>query len=391
MRLRWGSLLICVGLALQACGAPPAGKVDSTGILLVDVGAPIQARPPNETVGIAFSAALDQAEAHGDDLGYPWIDPASGELVLSAVNQQGRQLIDATTISLPHRTRDVKHGAKEIRHIQDDATFLRSRGAPGAELIYMTVADQRDNRALLVISAMSRPLLDYLAAHYPADALAIQVDAAIAPSEPVLGQADWWVNPSELPLATSATVIHGDLQERACASGQSPAGRIAAPTIDYRSDAVVVTFLVRTIGGTCPSNPSYAVAIELTEPLGTRTLIDGGTGRDATIDPTIVLAPHEDCGPLVGTNDTKEACMAMISETLGDQYASFAQVSVSPSDFACARGECTTAASIAARAWRVDATDRAGKAYSWVCAYGLPTARCVPDPSPSASPNPSSS
>ena len=40
----------------------------------------------------------------------------------------------------------------------------------------MTIPDYRDNRALIVISEMSRPLLDYLAEHYPADAIAVQVD-----------------------------------------------------------------------------------------------------------------------------------------------------------------------------------------------------------------------
>ena len=41
----------------------------------------------------------------------------------------------------------------------------------------MTIPDYRDNRSIIVISAMSRPLLDYLAAHYPVDALAVEVGA----------------------------------------------------------------------------------------------------------------------------------------------------------------------------------------------------------------------
>jgi hypothetical protein len=70
----------------------------------------------------------------------------------------------------------VAHGAAELRRIQDDVTFLHSRGVPNSELIYETIPDQRDNRALIVISALSPPLLDYLASHYPADALAVMVD-----------------------------------------------------------------------------------------------------------------------------------------------------------------------------------------------------------------------
>jgi hypothetical protein len=91
------------------------------------------------------------------------------------VTQRGRDLI-AARIAGPYRVRDVTHGAGELRKILDDATFLQDQGVPGAELIYMTVPDHRDNRALIVISSMSRPLLDYLAAHYPVDAVAVQVD-----------------------------------------------------------------------------------------------------------------------------------------------------------------------------------------------------------------------
>ena len=90
------------------------------------------------------------------------------------VHQQ--DLAPETRIVVPYRVRDVTHGAGELRRILDDATFLGSRGVPGAELIYRTVPDHRDNRALIVIGSMSRPLLEYLAAHYPIDALAVQVD-----------------------------------------------------------------------------------------------------------------------------------------------------------------------------------------------------------------------
>ena len=125
---------------------------------------------------------MELAEANGDDLGYPWVDPATDELVLSVVTPRGRELIEAAGITVPHRIRDVAHGAAELRRIQDDATFLNGQGVVDAELIYLTIPDFRDNRALIVISAMSRPLLDYLAEHYPADALAIQIDPGGAPT-----------------------------------------------------------------------------------------------------------------------------------------------------------------------------------------------------------------
>jgi hypothetical protein len=92
------------------------------------------------------------------------------------VTPKGQELIDAAGITAPHRIRSVAHGSAELERIKHDATFLLAQGVPGAELIYSTVPDWRDNRTMIVISAPSQPLLDALIARYPADALAVQVN-----------------------------------------------------------------------------------------------------------------------------------------------------------------------------------------------------------------------
>jgi len=179
--------LLAIAAILGSCGGPEPSAVsnlDTTGILLVAIGEQVQSKPPNEALAQALSDALLQAEANGVDIGYPVIDPVSGELVVSAASQRGRELLQAASIPVPHRIRNVTHGAGELRRILDDVTFLGSRGVPDASLIFMTVPDQRDNRALIVISAMSRSLLDYLAAHYPPDALAVQVDPTFSITGP---------------------------------------------------------------------------------------------------------------------------------------------------------------------------------------------------------------
>jgi hypothetical protein len=169
---------ISIVFAVVACDgsqASPSANLESTGILIVAVGEQVQGGPATEELKVAFSDALVLAEANGTDLGYPWVDP-SGMLVVSAVTPHGRELIQGARIAVPYRVRDVAHGAGELQRILDDVTFLGSRGVPGAELIFRTVPDHRDNRALIVIGSMSRPLIEYLTAHYPVDALAIQVD-----------------------------------------------------------------------------------------------------------------------------------------------------------------------------------------------------------------------
>jgi hypothetical protein len=150
---------------------------------------------------------------------------------------------------------------------------------------------------------------------------------------------------------------------------------------------VVVTFRVRPLpgGATCPGTPPCPVTIRLDEPLAGRTLIDGSSNRDATIDPTIVLVPVEDCGPLAGTSDAKVACEALIGATLGKRYREFATVSVTPAGSACSGDVCTTAKGIAARRWRVDATDRQAEAYQWRCSYREERATCEQAGRPSPS------
>ena len=173
--------LVALVVLIVGCSAPdpspsPTPNVDATGILLIGVEEEVEIGPIPRRLANAFSDAMLLAEANGADLGYPWIDPATGELVLSVVTTRGRELVEEAAIAVPHRTRDVAHGAAELQRIQDDVIALGERGVTDAQLITTTLPDLRDNRALIVISAMSMPLLEYLAGRYPVDGIAVQVD-----------------------------------------------------------------------------------------------------------------------------------------------------------------------------------------------------------------------
>ena len=94
-----------------------------------------------------------------------------------------------------------------------------------------------------------------------------------------IGLADWWVDPAAPPPTPQSTTIAVQLMERACAGGQPPNGRVLAPVVVYRPDAIVVTIAVASIPGAsdCEGNPSVPLTIQLTEPLRDRALLDGGT------------------------------------------------------------------------------------------------------------------
>lgn len=181
IRLAW------LGLVVAACGAPaptppPTANVDPTGILLIGVDEAVQIGPVPRRLANAFSDAMLLAEANGADLGYPWIDPVRDELILSVVTPRGRELVEAADITVQHHIRNVTHGTAELQGILDDVALLGARGVPGADLIVMTIPDLRDNRALIVISAMSRPLLDHLAETYPVEAIAVRIDPDAGPA-----------------------------------------------------------------------------------------------------------------------------------------------------------------------------------------------------------------
>jgi hypothetical protein len=194
------------------------------------------------------------------------------------------------------------------------------------------------------------------------------------------GRADWWVAASDLPLDPQTKEIHGFLQERACASGGSPEGRVTGPRIEYRANAVAVTFTVRSLGtATCPTNPRFPVTIQLAEPLRVRLLLDGGVDppRDATVDPTIVLVPEdEDCGPLVDTDFGKVACLALENATVGDRYESYRTIRIAAAGADCPDHACPDEAAVEARMWIVDGVERDGTRHRWLCTYEDEVADC---------------
>ena len=157
--------------------ASAGASLDTTGILIVGRDYQLQSGSRDEAVSTAFGRALQLAEdVSPTDLGYPWIDPSTGALVVSAATAHGRALLESTSFGVPIRIRDVAHSCAELRKIQDDATFLNGQGVPDAVLIYETGPDYRDNRAWITIARFSRPLLDELARRFPPDAVIVVVD-----------------------------------------------------------------------------------------------------------------------------------------------------------------------------------------------------------------------
>jgi hypothetical protein len=101
-----------------------------------------------------------------------------------------------------------------------------------------------------------------------------------------VNRAEWRLDPGFPPPAAGDRQIHVLINELACASGRSPEGRVLPPIIAPSETAITIAILVtsRPGGQDCPGNPDFAMTVQLPDPLGGRTLLDGAVfpPRDVT-------------------------------------------------------------------------------------------------------------
>ncbi|MDQ2964292.1 MAG: hypothetical protein M3R57_00355 [Chloroflexota bacterium] len=94
---------------------------------------------------------------------------------------------------------------------------------------------------------------------------------------PGVARAEWRLDPAFPAPAGGDRQIHALITEQACANGKPPEGRVLPPLVTPSQTAVTIAILVTNIpgGADCPGNPEFALTVDLPEPLGGRTLLDG--------------------------------------------------------------------------------------------------------------------
>lgn len=104
---------------------------------------------------------------------------------------------------------------------------------------------------------------------------------------PGLGPARWALDPAYPAPGPASTELHVLVWEVQCSGGSPLTGRIGPPVVDYGTSTVTVTLGVRPLGGvqTCPGSHGTPAIVRLSEPLGSRTLLDGGTVPAAVPSP----------------------------------------------------------------------------------------------------------
>lgn len=108
-----------------------------------------------------------------------------------------------------------------------------------------------------------------------------QLPAATVALSADFGPARWELDPSFAAPTADTTQLHILVWEQACSNGSPATGRISAPVVQYAATTVTITLGVRPleVGAgtllTCPGPPGTPATMDLAEPLGQRTLIDG--------------------------------------------------------------------------------------------------------------------
>jgi hypothetical protein len=159
--------------------------------------------------------------------------------------------------------------ASEFPRAADRTWRLAGRDASGT--IFVALTDAVSAPRWLSVEASLQ------AGGWKADAIG-QCDPRVALSAD-LGPATWSLDPAFPPPGAASTELRVLVWERACASGNLATGRISAPAIDYGPSTVLVTVGVRPLAGAqrCQGNPGTPALFRLSEPLGSRTLLDGGS------------------------------------------------------------------------------------------------------------------
>jgi hypothetical protein len=173
-RARSGLLLVIAALfnwstPTAASGGDPASRHPS-GIDIVSALS-LQSTPRNELQSRAFWQAWEYAEVNGSDVGYPWMDGASGVVHVRAASSKGRALLETTRAvgalaTLSVDIEDVEYSFADLEAIRGDiATRVMAR-----DPLYVDVAktepDDVNNRIIVTTRDATDALLADLADRY---------------------------------------------------------------------------------------------------------------------------------------------------------------------------------------------------------------------------------
>lgn len=96
--------------------------------------------------------------------------------------------------------------------------------------------------------------------------------------KPALKPGLGWAALSKASADPSSSVLTVDVTEVDCTGGRDPSAFLQEPVVVETDESVTIFWATtESAGGDCPSNPSVTRQLQLAEPLGDRTILDGST------------------------------------------------------------------------------------------------------------------
>ena len=179
------AIVLSVGPADPACQPRPP-ETDArhrSGLALAPGRGPCHASI-DDRLGLAYDRAYRFAEAHPDDLGYPWDDRGNFTLVVSVVTPYGRVLAEEWSglgWEVPVQIRSVTRSFAKLEQIKHDLIDIARMGLPGSEDIRFTTGDSEHNRVLIGVQRLTDEVAAAIVARYGMEAVAVQVDPRYGP------------------------------------------------------------------------------------------------------------------------------------------------------------------------------------------------------------------
>jgi len=179
------AIVLSVGPADPACQPRPP-ETDArhrSGLALAPGRGPCHASI-DDRLGLAYDRAYRFAEAHPDDLGYPWDDRGNFTLVVSVVTPYGRVLAEQWSglgWEVPVQIRSVTRSFAKLEQIKHDLIDIARMGLPGSEDIRFTTGDSEHNRVLIGVQRLTDEVAAAIVARYGMEAVAVQVDPRYGP------------------------------------------------------------------------------------------------------------------------------------------------------------------------------------------------------------------
>ena len=183
------------------------------------------------------------------------------------------QMIDPPSID------DVDHPAVDVLRAELQAAGRDPGGEPLPRGRWVVISIDSDRATFAALSASG---FGVAGIERSGDRWIFTGEASGGPCEPTiplpagLARVEVRLDANSMP-DPGDTSIHVLVTEQGCASGREMGEALRGPQVIETDEAVLVAFAVVPVAGmaTCPGNPSTAVTVELSEPLGDRWIYDG--------------------------------------------------------------------------------------------------------------------